>query len=436
GNNGGDAYVMARLALAEGKAVSVMAASDPERLSGDAKTAFGDYLDAGGALEPAGGPLPGGVDLLIDGLLGTGLEREVTGSYRALIEAMNGHTAPVLALDIPSGIAGDSGHALGAAVAAHSTIAFVGLKPAYFLADGIDCCGELYFAGLGIAADCYRPDRALLRRIPDEFRQAHLRPRPRNAHKGLFGHVLVVGGTAGMPGAALLAAQAALRSGAGSVTVATHPAHADSLVAACPELMVQGVDGEDELVLQLERASVVVLGPGLGLDAWSKKVYACVSADERTGDRPSVWDAGALTQLGAAPFPSDARVITPHPGEAAALLGSHAGAVQADRLAALSELRERYAGVAVLKGAATLVSSRDAVPYVSARGNPGMSTAGMGDVLTGVIAALAAQGLPLTVAASLGVDVHARAGDAAALGGERGMLAGDVVERLREAVNP
>ncbi len=435
GNNGGDAYVMARLALAEGIEASVLAATDPDGLRGDARSAFRDYRLAGGRLEVVAEPTAddlGSADLLVDGLFGTGMEREVSGSFRQLIDAINEHPAPVLALDIPSGIAGNTGRALGAAVCAEATVAFVALKPAYFLADGIDCRGDLHFSSLDIPDDCYPADGALLRRIPDRLRRAALPRRRRNAHKGSFGHVLVAGGTAGMPGAVMLAAKAALRCGAGAVTVATHPAHAASLVAACPELMVTAVEHEQDLEPLLERASVVALGPGLGADPWSQRVYEHLAAD----GRPSVWDAGALTYLAGSPQPRDTRVMTPHPGEAARLLGCSARDVQADRLDALRELGERYAGVVVLKGAATLVSASGEPPWVSARGNPGMSTAGMGDVLTGVIAALIAQGLPLEDAACLGVDVHARAGDVAARDGERGTIASDLLDPLRIAVNP
>jgi len=435
GNNGGDAYVMARLALAEGVDASVVSVTDPEGLRGDAMSAFRDYRLAGGRLEVVSEPTAadlGNADLLVDGLFGTGMQREVSGVFRQLIGAVNEHPAPVLALDIPSGIAGNTGRALGAAVCAEATVAFVALKPAYFLADGIDCCGDLHFSSLEIPDDCYPADGVLLRRIPDRLRHGALPRRRKNAHKGDFGHVLVVGGTAGMPGAAVLAASAALRSGAGAVTVATHPAHATGLVAACPELMVAAIESEQDLEPLLERASVVALGPGLGGDPWSRRVYEQLAADTR----PAVWDAGALGWLADSPHARDARVMTPHPGEAARLLGRSVREVQADRLTALRELGERYAGAVVLKGAATLVSAAGQPPWVSSRGNPGMSTAGMGDVLTGVIAALIAQGLPPEHAACLGVDLHARAGDAAARDGERGTMASDLLNPLRTAVNP
>ena len=435
GNNGGDAYVMARLALAEGIEANVLSATDPEGLRGDAMRAFREFRLAGGRFDVVAEPAVehlGNADLLVDGLFGTGMEREVSGRFRQLVDAVNQHPAPVLALDIPSGIAGNTGRALGTAVQAESTVAFVALKPAYFLADGLDCCGDLHFSSLDLPDDCYPQDGAVLRRIPDSLRRSALPRRRRNAHKGEFGHVLLAGGTAGMPGAVVLAARAALRSGAGSVTVATHPAHAASLVSACPELMVTAVERERDLVPLLARASVVALGPGLADDAWSRRVYEQLAVD----GRPAVWDAGALGQLAGSPNVRDARVITPHPGEAARLLGRSVRDVQTDRLLALRELAERYAGVVVLKGAATLVSAAGQPPRVSSRGNPGMSTAGMGDVLTGVIAALIAQGLPLEDAACVGVDVHARAGDAAARDGERGTMASDLLSPLRAAVNP
>ncbi len=431
GNNGGDAWAMARLALAEGQPVDVVTLVDPERLSGDAARAAADYVAAGGLYSRWSGALDAAAGLIVDGLFGSGLVRDVSGPFAAAIAAMNDHPGTVVALDIPSGIHGDTGRALGIAVRAGLTMAFVGLKPGYFLADGIDHSGDLRFADLAVPPECYPTERACMRRLGADERLPLPGRRRRNAHKGDFGHVLVVGGSPGMPGAALLAGRAALRAGAGRVTVATHPGHAAMLVAACPELMVRGVADAGELTPLLDAATVVALGPGLGGDDWAAAIYAAAAA----AGQPAVWDAGALTRLAAAATPHADRILTPHPGEAGVLLASDAATVQGDRLAALRALTEKYRDTVVLKGAATLVAAPGSVPWLCTAGNPGMASAGMGDVLTGVIAGLRAQGVETELAAAVGAEVHARAGDRAAHDGERGLLAGDVIDAVRQEVN-
>ena len=432
GNNAGDAYVLARLAAADGLKVTVLALADPTSLSGDAATAARDYADAGGRLESFSGKLPWLADLIVDGLFGSGLVREVGGDYAAVIRQVNSHHAPVLALDIASGIAGDTGLALGHAICADLTVAFVGLKPGYFLGDGIDSTGRLVFAGIDVPSSCYPVDRAVLERFPDDLARTLLPPRRRNAHKGDFGHVVVVGGAPGMPGAPLMAGLAALRSGAGRVTVATHPDHASGLVAHSPELMVCGIKGSADLAPLVERATVIALGPGLGDDDWSRSVFAAAEAYAL----PAVWDAGALTLLAGGITSHPDRIITPHPGEASRLLGRSTADIETDRLAAVEDLLHVVGGVAVLKGGCTLVGTRGRKPRVSTRGNPGMATAGSGDILTGVIAALRAQGLSSSDAAILGVDTHARAGDIAAAEGVRGLVATDLLPGIRKALNP
>jgi NAD(P)H-hydrate epimerase len=234
-----------------------------------------------------------------------------------------------------------------------------------------------------------------------------------------------------MPGAARLAAEAALRCGAGRVSVATHPDNTAVIPASRPELMCHGVNAKS-LAGLLARASVVAIGPGLGSDDWSREVYA-VACKVKV---PLVVDADGLNLLAATPDKNSQRILTPHPGEAGRLLGSSAQSVQRDRRAALAELQKKFGGCVVLKGHRTLVSNRKGPPLMCIAGNPGMATAGMGDVLTGVVAAMLAQGLPLETAAAVAVEVHASAADAAATFGERGLLASDVLEELRPWVNP
>ena len=432
GNTAGDGFVVARLAANEGFVVSVLSLVDPSRLTGDAATACRDFEAEGGTVVPWAGTLDDDAELLIDGILGSGLEREVGNSFAEAVTAINAHAAKVLALDIPTGIHGDSGKKLGCAVKANLTITFVGLKSGLFLDGAPDFRGELVYDGLQIPEECRAGVAPVMRRVADELLQEMLPRRPRAAHKGDFGHVLVIGGGKGMPGAARLCGEAALRAGAGRVSVATDPVHAATLAANRPELMAHAIESPADLEPLLAKTDVIAFGPGLGRSDWARSLYEVAVADAR----PAVWDADALTRLAEVPNQADARVITPHPGEAAVLLGCSSADIQADRIAAVKELQRRYGGVAVLKGAGTLVATGHDVPSVSTSGNPGMAAAGMGDVLTGIIAALLAQGLSAEHAACVGVESHARAGDIAARGGERGLIASDLLAALRDVINP
>jgi len=432
GNNAGDGYVVARLAANDGIVVSVLTVADPQRLQGDAATAYGDFAAEGGVVMPWEGALDDRAQLIIDGLLGSGLERDVGGEFAAAVDSINAHAAPVLALDIPTGVNGDSGEIMGCAVRADLTVTFVGLKSGLFIGQGAECSGEIVFAGLDVPEHCRPRNAARYRRIDDEMVCAALPRRARGAHKGDFGHVLIVGGGPGMPGAVRLAGEAALRGGAGLVTIATHPSHATASVASRPELMCYPVKEPELLARLLERATVVAFGPGLGRSNWAREMYAAVARS----DLPCVWDADALNLLAEQPSRAAQRIVTPHPGEAARLLGIGTADVQKDRRSALDALQARYGGTVVLKGAGSLVSASSGVPWLCTAGNPGMAAAGMGDVLTGVIAALLAQGCGQETAAAVGVEVHARAGDRAAKGGERGLLVSDLLAELRAVVNP
>jgi NAD(P)H-hydrate epimerase len=432
GNNAGDGYVVARLAAKKGIDVSVVALADPKRLRGDAATAYLDFAAEGGVVTPWSGQLDADAELIFDALLGSGLERDVEGDFALAVAAINAHAASVIALDIPTGLHGDTGAVMGFAVRADVTVTFVGLKAGLFLGDGRDYCGEVVFADLGVPVNCRRSSKAGFRRIDDDQLQRTLPRRRRSVHKGDFGHVLVVGGGPGMPGAVRLCAEGALRSGAGLVSVATDPGHAAMLVATRPELMAHGIEDADALRPLLSKADVIAFGPGLGRSPWAAELVAVLSGDTR----PSVWDADALNWLAESASVSDQRVITPHPGEAGTLLGISAAAVQSDRPLAVANLHARYGGVAVLKGAGTLVSAGAGIPWLCTAGNPGMAAPGMGDVLTGIIAALLAQGLTPEDAAAIGVEIHARAGDRAARSGERGLLATDLLAELRGVINP
>ena len=342
GNNAGDGYVMACIAHSVGIEVSVVSLVDPEALEGDARTAFDDYVDAGGEVKNWAGELDPNADLLVDALLGNGIDRAVTGEFEAVIDAMNAHWAPLHALDIPSGIHGDSGAILGAAVVADLTTTFVGLKSGLFLGDAPDLCGEVRIDDLDIAPEWVADIVPEYRVVTREILETQLAPRPLAAHKGDFGNVLVVGGGPGMPGAALLCGAAALRSGAGRVFVATHPEHAGALAAARPELMVHAVADASDLERLLVSVDVIAVGPGLGRCRWAADIFDTVSSTSL----PAVWDADALNWLADAPSTSANRIITPHPGEAGRLLQRSSAEIQQDRRAAVTELQATYGGVA------------------------------------------------------------------------------------------
>ena len=435
GNNGGDGFVVARLAAREGLSVSVALIGEVARIRGDALAAYRRMLDAAPGLEP-GRRLAGDPDVIVDALFGTGLTRDVTGAAADAVQGMNDSPAPVLALDVPSGIHSDTGRVLGGAVHAVATVGFIGLKQGLFTREGRECAGEIVYRDLGVPAHVFARVAASARRMAYEDCLGLIAPRRRDAHKGRFGHVLVVGGDHGLAGAARLAGEAAARTGAGLVSVATRPGHVAPIVASRPELMVRGIESPDALDPLLDRASVVAVGPGLGRTEWGTSLLERVVAS----DRALVIDADAINLLaqGAVAWPGGAAravVYTPHPGEAGRVLGVSAGALESDRFAAARALAEAHPGTWLLKGAGTIVAEPGATPCVCEGGNPGMASGGMGDVLTGVVAALLAQGCGPFDAASAGACVHASAADAAARSGERGMLASDVVAALRTRVN-
>ena len=433
GNNGGDGFVVARLALQAGRKVQVLQLGDRERIAGDARANALKYAALSGDWRPFDGRLPENADLVVDAVFGTGLEREVTGPWGEAITAIERHRAPVLALDLPSGLHADTGAILGCAVRADATVTFIGLKQGMFTGEGPACCGEITFDALDVPARVYGHLILSARRIDWARQRDLLQPRVATAHKGHFGHVLVVGGDRGMGGAARLAAEAALRTGAGLVSLATRQEHLAPVLATRPEIMAHGVEGAKELEPLLRNCTQVAVGPGLGRSAWGRELFQAVLAS----GRPLVVDADALNLLAEAPQRREDWVITPHPGEAARLLGSCAFEVQSDRFAAARQLQGRYGGVAVLKGAGTVIDSGgERRPAVCSDGNPGMASGGMGDVLTGVVAGFLAQGFETPMAAELAVCLHAAAGDKAARAGRRGLLAMDLMSHVRRLANP
>lgn len=427
GNNGGDGFLLAVLAREAGLRVEVVALG--ARSHGDAARAREAWLEGGGQIMPwdAHADLPE-AQLHVDALYGIGLNRAPEGAAARLIEQINHSGAPVLALDVPSGLNGDSGDCPGVAIRADVTVSFIAQKRGLHTGRAANQVGVLELAGLGVPDSVHAQTRADARLLA----AAALPPRARAAHKGELGHVLVIGGDHGMAGAARLAGEAALRAGAGLVSVATRAEHVTTLNATRPELMVRAVDGVQALASLLERVSVLALGPGLGQASWGHALWLTAL----DADKPLVLDADGLNLLAREPRRFSApTVLTPHQGEAARLLGLSTTEVGRDRFAAVREISRRHAAVVVLKGAGSLIAQPDGRLEVCPWGNPGMASGGMGDLLSGIIAALLAQGCSAWQAARMGVGLHARAGDLAAQQGERGLLASDLLAPLRALGN-
>ncbi len=484
GNNGGDGYLVAALAAMQGLNVRVLEPGPVERLSGAALSARQRVLAQSIACEPlptgVAGGVAGGVAALrveqadtvvVDALLGIGMRGALRPEYRDAINWINGSGLPVVAVDIPSGLNSDTGVAAEVVVRAAVTVCFIGLKQGLLTADGPDCTGEIVFHDLALPDLVLQsaPVRTMSASRIDVHSVAKLLPPRRPAtHKGDCGHVLVVGGDVGYGGAALMAAEAAARSGAGTVSLLTRAAHVTAMLSRRPEVMVRAIeapDGDDaELVVRMTaRASVVVIGPGLGRSAWSSAMLRLVL--QEAGQRiPLVVDADALnllaekraqlTELTSGGDPSRAPasaaglrrqnwVLTPHPGEAARLLGFSNEQVKADRFAAVRRLQELWGGACLLKGAGSLLCFAEsgfegALSHIEVctEGNPGMATGGMGDVLSGMIGAFLAQGLSLADSLRCAVCIHGESADlAAAAAGERGLLPTDLLQHIRQLVN-
>ena len=452
GNNGGDGRVLAALAAQDGWTVKLVECGDSARLPADSAAAraraWAAEMAAAGKIEVrAAGDWRGAEDdsdLCADALLGTGLKGAVRPEQRAVLEQLRLVRHPVVALDIPSGLAADTGAALGPVPKAAATVTFIAPKPGLFTGAGREHCGAIHLAGLEV--DTQAPpvrdsdaDSGCALLCSGSLRPS-LPPVAAHAHKGQLGHLLVAGGDAGMGGAVLLAAEAALRSGAGLVSAALDASALPALLARCPEVMARApVNGQD-LQPMLAAAQVVVLGPGLGTGARAQQFVQRTLM--RSGDGPCglVVDAGALRLLAERPdwraqLPPDT-VLTPHPGEAAAWLGCTSEDVQGDRFAAVRELSAATGAVVALKGSGTLVAASGRLLGLCPSGNSGMATAGSGDVLAGLVGALLARGMEPAPATTLAVAIHAEAGDRAAnLLGQSGLTASRLLAQVPELID-
>ncbi|WP_198677030.1 NAD(P)H-hydrate dehydratase [Aliidiomarina iranensis] len=443
GNNGGDGYVVAQMAHSKGYPVRVFAFGEPK--SPEGRRALQNWLEVGGDIEPLTDWPEQEPDYVVDALLGTGLNTDVRGDIRECIEALNDSALPVLAIDVPSGLHANTGVVMGVAVRARHTVTMIGVKRGLTTAMAADYIGQLWFADLDIQREFRLLTEPAAWWLQEAQLQHDLAPRKKVCQKGDFGHVLIIGGGAGMAGAARLAATAALRSGAGKVTVICEPSEV-FLIGQQPELMVRGLLADapeaEELV---ERASVIAIGPGLGRSHWGRQWWQRFCQRSLEKPTPAVIDADALNLLAlqlrdGEDLPlSEGHVFTPHPGEAARLLQCQIADIEQNRWLASNTLQELLTGTVVLKGAGSLIST-SAATAVCTNGTPAMAVAGMGDVLTGIIAGLLAQapalGLNTEAATRAAVLVHALAAEFAANGNTRGMLASDVIAEISRFVNP
>lgn len=436
GNNGGDGYIVAALAASAKMPVRVIQLAAPAKLSGAALRAYDMAVSENVPMESFLDAKPPAEGVIVDAMLGTGLNGSVRGDFAAAIDQINSSGLPVVAADIPSGICADTGKVLGGAVVAEVTVTFIGRKRGLYTGRGPAFCGEIFFDALEVPADIYDQMPAAVKLSDWQGLKSRLPVRAADAHKGLSGHVMIIGGDLGFGGAVAMAAEAALRSGAGLVSVATRAAHVAGLNARCPEVMAVAVASGQELEPLLDRPTVLVIGPGLGRTPWSEQLLQKALAS----GKPMVLDADALNLLSEGRIGQQIdysrSVITPHPGEAARLLGCTAGDIQDDRFAAVKKLAEKLSATALLKGVGTLVANGRSDIALCPYGNPGMAVGGMGDVLSGVVGALLAQGLEPLAAAEIGACVHSLAGDCAAEeSGEIGLTATELLPHIRRLLN-
>lgn len=427
GNNGGDGFVLAVMAKRFGLHPTVYLHGQPK--AADATAAFSQMQQCGITPEPLENFAPDN-GVIIDCLFGTGINSAVREPWAACIAAVNRSSLPVLSVDVPSGLAADTGHVPGTAVYADITLTFIANKPGLVTADGPAHGGRLIVDTLDVNTDA---SQAAAFQVTPAMITGCLPARHRNAHKGHFGHVLVIGGDAGYGGAALLAATAALHTGAGLVSVLTHPIHASALVATQPELMVNGIEPtstDDTAKRLLNAADIIVVGPGLGQSTFGQRYYQWVMQHLTTTGKKAVLDADALNLLAASPVRLQNTVLTPHPGEAGRLLNLPAAVINANRFDAASGISDQYGGIVLLKGAGTIIHTQSG-QFVNSTGNPGMSSGGMGDVLSGIVGGLMAQGLSTNDALLAGAWCHGASADAAAeLVGEAALHATDVIDHL------
>jgi hydroxyethylthiazole kinase-like uncharacterized protein yjeF len=450
GNNGGDGFVAAKRLLVQGIDVAVALLAQKNTLTGDAHRACAEYTAAGGKIiegEPA--VLLASAGVIVDGIFGTGLSGEVTGLPRRAIEQINASKKPVVAIDIASGVNADTGAIMGAAVIADVTVTFGLAKFGHVSFPGAEFAGELRVVDIGFplaAVEEIAPSGCL---VEDSEARILVNPRATNTHKGSYGHTLIIAGSRGKSGAALLSARGALRAGAGLVTAAVPESIAPVVAAGIPELMTEafadlgGHFSEDDACARLAALApmidAAVVGPGIGVSRATVRMIEWIVDTMIEPSRPIVIDAdglNALARIGPAIL-RRARgnvVLTPHPGEMARLLGSDTAGVNADRISSARRLVDLTGAVVLLKGNRSVIASPDGVLRVNSSGNPGMASPGMGDVLSGMVGAMLGQGMNALDALTLAVFLHGKAGDRLATrAGDAGYMASELADELPAA---
>ena len=430
GNNGGDGYIFAAMAQQDGKYVHVYRLAKPK--SPEAISAFDLYSSMGGQFSSLFSGLNlEKYDAFVDALFGVGLTREIGNDLADLIKTINSSGKTIMALDIPSGLDGNTGNPKNISIRATGTVTFMALKLGLMTGQGGEYCGWLETETLGLPNAVFSAVESEASLIDENELSFNFPRRSFDAHKGTSGRVLIVGGNKTMEGAALMSGQAAYRAGAGLVSIAMKNGLAETSLTSMSEIRHYDLSNMESLNQLLVGTDVIGVGPGLGQDDWAFDVWNEVSVF----DKPLVVDADALNLLANAPVKNKNWILTPHPGEAARLLNTSVREVQSNRLAAAREIVNRFGGICVLKGAGSLIVCEKET-WVCDRGNPALAVGGTGDILTGVIAALKAQGLSNAIAARCGVWVHAAAADACARNdGMIGMIATDLLPEIRKLIN-
>jgi NAD(P)H-hydrate epimerase len=444
GNNAGDGYILATLAKQRGMNVEVMCEQPDRQLSGDAQQAQLEWQKLGGKTQQFMELDYVQFDVVVDALLGTGVAGEVKPTFQSVIRQINQASTAVLSLDLPSGMNANTGQALPICIKADVTVTFVATKPGSVSGFGKEYCGKVIFTDLAVGTEFFSLARSEAQVVDWQMLQP-LPARPMNGNKGTFGKLLCIGGNQGMAGAIRLTAESALRSAVGLVKVYCHESSGLAISAGRPEIMLT----HKELDVALNWCSCVVVGPGLGQDDWAQQQFYHLLTYLKRHPKPLVIDADGLNILSTMTIDADmqhtlaqlpALVLTPHPGEASRLLNCSIATIENDRYWASESIAQKYISTCVLKGAGTVIqindSHREPQCWVCKGGNPGMATAGMGDLLTGIIGAFLAQGYAAPKAAIYGVCAHAEAGDRIAMQyGQRGMLTSDLLQPLRAIIN-
>ena len=451
GNNGGDGLALARRLRIRGVAVRLAILAPFSALAGEAKVNLSILRKTDVEIVPNASlqslsDIISWSDVVVDALLGVGLSSPLKGQFVQTVNMMNSSGKPVVAIDIPTGINADTGEVMGAAVKADLTVTMALLKRGLVLLPGADYSGTIRVADIGIPAEVVDKEQVSMTLMNRAFTWGMMGPRKPGAHKGDFGHLMIIAGSPGKAGAAIMSARSALRTGAGLVSVAapnglipiiqSQIAEAMSVPSAESIEGTLGISSEEELLKASAGMTACALGPGLSAHRETSQVVR--NLIQRLAI-PLVLDADGLNALvGSLDLLRRIKVpiiMTPHPGEMGRLVGMSSADVQKDRIGIASGFSTRYKVILVLKGAGTIVSSPDGQVFINSTGNPGMATGGTGDALTGMIGGFLAQGYPAVQAACLGVYLHGLAGDLAAKEkGEMGMIAGDLIERIPEAI--